>query len=94
MDNTTNEIVTAIQQKAQHLQALLKTQNQLTSELPQLDQANELGQITQDDLDKKLEVLIPRHKKSEQKIASPFAEVEQLRQDIFDRTGLELPPFG
>lgn len=94
MDNLTNEILAAIQLKMKRLQELQVAQDTLTQELLELEKRYDLEQVTQDELDEQLAVLIPRHQRQQQEIAVAFAEIERLRQDIFAQTGLELPPIN
>ena len=93
MDDLTTEIVAAMQQKTKRLQALLATQDVLTQDLRDLEKRYDLGQVTQAELDKQLALLTPRHQSQQQDIAVALVEVEQLRQNIFNKTGLALPPI-
>ena len=93
MDDITNQVMTTIIKHKQRLMELLAAQDELTAELKDLETRFDAGHVTQEELDSQLEVLVPRHERQQQEIASALAEIERLRQQIFDETGLELPPI-
>lgn len=93
MDDITQEVMTAIIGHKERLMKLLASQDVLTTELKNLETGFDAGQITQATLDSRLEILVPRHEQQQEEITLALAEIERLRQRIFDETGLELPPI-
>ena len=93
MEDITNEVLATMNKQKQRLLLLKANQDEITEELVKLEKEYDAGNVTQAELDSQLEVLIPRHKRLQQEIALAFAEMETLRQRIFNETGLELPPL-
>jgi predicted nucleic acid-binding Zn-ribbon protein len=89
----TPQIMAAITRHKLRLLELLADQDELTAELKELETEYNAGHVSQEELDSRLEVLVPRHERQQQEIAVALAEIERLRQRIFDETGLELPLF-
>lgn len=92
MEDITNRVMADITRHKQRLLELLASQDELTAELRKLETEYDAGHVTQEQLDSELEVLVPRHERQQQEISSALMEIERLRQQIFDETGLELPP--
>ena len=93
MEDITNRVVVAITRHKQRLLELLSSQDELTAELQKLEAEHDAGTVSQEKLDSRLEVLIPRHERQQLEITAALMEIERLRQQIFDETGLELPPL-
>ena len=93
MEDITNEVMAAITTHKEQLMKLLASQDALTAELKALEARFDTGRVSQAELDRRLEILVPKHDRQQQEIALAFAEIERLRKKIFDETGFELPPF-
>ena len=93
MEDITNEVLAAIAGHKQRLMELMTRQDALTDELKTLEPRFDTGRVSQAELDRRLAVLVPKHDRQQQAIASALAEIERLRQKIFDETGYMLPPI-
>ena len=83
MEDITNEVMAEIITHKQRLMELSVSQDNLTAELKALEARFDAGKVTQTELDRRLEVLVPRHERQQQEIAFALAEIERLRQWIF-----------
>ncbi len=93
MEDITNGVLEKMNGHKQQLLKLMANQDEITTALVALEKNYDAGNITQEELDNQLEVLIPRHERQQKAIESTLAEIEWLRQRIFVETGLELPPI-
>jgi hypothetical protein len=93
MDDITHQVMTAILRHKQRLLQLVTSQDELTAKLKKLETEYDAGHVSQEELDRQLEVLVPRHERQQLEIAAALLEMEQLRRQILDETGLELPPL-
>ena len=84
MEEITNEVLATMNKQKQRPVELQANQDEITEALMKLEKEFDAGNVTQDELDIQLEVLIPRHERLQQEIALAFAEMESLRQRILN----------